>query len=576
MAEDIISYFDQDTNATENPGEDQTLAETEVRQPFIIQEELDKEKRGAVYRAVKGYFKDKVNGTTVDGKIVLEFSKGKKNLRAAQDKWAERGRFLHFTLIKENRETNDVINDISRMLRIKNKTFSFAGTKDRRGVTTQRCSGHKVDANKMIRINKGIRNCILGDYEYKKEPLRLGELYGNRFQIVLRNVQGSTKEKIEDSLLVMKEKGYINYFGMQRFGTSAVGSHTIGLEIIRQNWKNVIDKILQRRIGDRQEMDMARAIWEETKDPKQALEALPYSGCVAEKCVLNHFVKNKKPNDFFGAFGSIPRNLRHMYVHAYQSYIWNITASERISLYGSAKPVVGDLVVCNYKATAIELPPSISGNTAQKKTPTKPRGSAPKENELFQEEDELLVNVEYITDRNIAEYTILDVVLPTFGYDVKYPKNKVYSSYKSELNKDGINIDKLSSFFRDFNVAGNYRYLLERPTDLTYEFNTCTSLDQDLQPSLSSTKRNLLKSDFGIIPRSKEGSLSHEEVQETTDSVASVVPPNSTENEDKRDTTHLALKVCFNLKKGCYATMALREIMHTETSARAHAAMSTK
>lgn len=47
--------------------------------------------------------------------------------------------------------------------------------------------------------------------------------------------------------------------------------------------------------------------------------------------------------DKWKANHQIPRPLRTMYVHAYQSYIWNAVVSERIKL-SADQPIVGDLV----------------------------------------------------------------------------------------------------------------------------------------------------------------------------------------------------------------------------------------
>jgi tRNA(Glu) U13 pseudouridine synthase TruD len=45
-----------------------------------------------------------------------------------------------------------------------------------------------------------------------------------------------------------------------------------------------------------------------------------------------------------------------MYIHAYQSYVWNAIVSERLRLYGVEKPVVGDLVMDDPKEKEDEKP----------------------------------------------------------------------------------------------------------------------------------------------------------------------------------------------------------------------------
>jgi len=78
---------------------------------------------------------------------------------------------------------------------------------------------------------------------YVAEPLRLGDLYGNRFDIVLRNVHGDD-EQIASSITELQTLGFINYFGMQRFGTAEISTDRIGLAILKSDWQQAVELIM--------------------------------------------------------------------------------------------------------------------------------------------------------------------------------------------------------------------------------------------------------------------------------------------------------------------------------------------
>lgn len=58
--------------------------------------------------------------------------------------------------------------------------------------------------------------------------------------------------------------------------------------------------------------------------------------------MLNHLVSN--PGDHAGALRVLPENLRRMFVHAYQSYLFNRMLSARLQRCLSFEPVEGDIV----------------------------------------------------------------------------------------------------------------------------------------------------------------------------------------------------------------------------------------
>lgn len=51
-------------------------------------------------------------------------------------------------------------------------------------------------------------------------------------------------------------------------------------------------------------------------------------------------------NKYFSClfFNKVPRNMRLLYIHAFQSFVWNKIVSRRIKEFGMS-PIVGDIVI---------------------------------------------------------------------------------------------------------------------------------------------------------------------------------------------------------------------------------------
>lgn len=226
---------------------------------------------------------------------------------------ARGGEFLYFHLYKENKDTMDAVNAIQRTLRLKNKNFGYAGTKDRRAITVQAVTVQKLNAEDVVKMNAMNRNIKVGNFKYVKEPLKLGQLSGNRFGITLRQVSmlpesdngKSLRETIDESLTTLSQTGFINYFGMQRFGTHSVSTHVVGKILLESNWEAAVNMILMHRDSEDDTTKEARRIWKETKDAKKALTLLPRR-LIAERSILEYFAKSpSRASDFMGAINSV-------------------------------------------------------------------------------------------------------------------------------------------------------------------------------------------------------------------------------------------------------------------------------
>lgn len=405
------------------------------------------------------------------------------------------GDYLHFTLFKENKDTMDAVNQIARMLKIKANNFGFAGTKDRRAATVQRISAFHAKHQTLDFLNGQIPAIKMGDYKYSKYPIQLGDHGGNEFKITVKNVSVSrgqgcslkrrvqmTTQAVESAVSEMAKYGFINYFGLQRFGTHFVGTHELGKMLLMEDYDAVIDGILhvdpdymskvmsgsvEETPANRDEINRVRAIiqWKTARNAKAALQYMPRR-FGSEMNVISHLAKN--PRDPQGAILTITRGMRNLYLHAYQSYVWNHAVSHRWAKYGS-KVIPGDLVLVTSENAAVDIAEDAGDVSASG--------------------DGQFQRARHLTEAEVqsGKYTIFDLVLPCPGYDVLYPDNDIgefYVEFMSRPENGRLNPHQMRRAKKDFSLSGAYRNIVGKFIgEPKWEVRTYTDDNEQMRPT---------------------------------------------------------------------------------------------
>lgn len=450
--------------------------------------------------------------------------------------------YLQFVLYRRNKDIASVINQIASMLKVNATTFSYADAKDKRGITTQLCTAYRLPKERLQQLQKFNTNKALDEFQYliggnlKYVPakLSLGDCQGNHFSLAIRALAEkdlATAQSVQESVNHWCQRGFINFFGLQRFGNSATPFHLFGRAILRKDFKLAVRLLLRPQDGEASKIREAREHFRQHKDVVAALRMLP-PFLIPERAVLEGLLQHGiEANEL--AFRSIPLSIRVAYVEAYQNYVWNEMASARIATLSSEHAVVGDLVFAKTGAVGSESEPATK---KQKRDAGDVSGA--------------LTQILVLTEENVEEYGIDDVVLPLPGHSVVYPAHAIGSAYEKMLMTDGVDMTSWlgagGAHHHQYQLDGTYRYVIKKPFHVSAAVREYKNVNKPM----------LLTDVDGLL---------HRGLDTTTDAIeAAAIAAGDDEKEPSK--LQRALVLSFSLDYGSDATIAVRELMKQSSS----------
>ncbi|RMZ84098.1 hypothetical protein DV736_g6603, partial [Chaetothyriales sp. CBS 134916] len=520
IVKEILSLYESILSKPNNKSKDHPIVQTPLT--------TDRTVRAQIHADIRRVFDSRIESRTDhSGALVLSAasrhaagSNKNKNKTNGRLSWAEKGgEHLHFTLYKENKDSMEMVNLLARLLKTNSKTFRIAGTKDRRAATVQRVSAYRLDVNRLAGLNKTLRAAAVGNFQHKTTGLELGELSGNEFVIALRefsvtasppsspdrqqgreNPKQEVERQLAERVASLRQNGWINYFGLQRFGSFAIRSDVTGLKILQGDFEGACNSILNFNplilnegnntaaanttavdtIGtDDRDRAAAISIWCRTNRINEALHKMP-KRFSAETAVIRHL--GNSPSDHLGALLAIPRTQRTLWRRADDVF---------------------------ERARALTVGEAVSGR-----------------------------------------YSIFDIVLPTPGWDVEYPTNEsgdFYAAFMGSVDGGMLDPRDMRRKHRDFSLSGSYRKFLARIGPGTGTGTTSTEIR-----SYSRDDEPLLRTDLEVLPFSSS--------RKGTESIATPIDKGDDHNDDNGNEMKQAAILQFQLGVSQYATMALREL----------------
>ena len=264
-----------------------------------------------------------------------------------------KGRFTVAKVTLTNWETNRFCNNLAKKLGISRNRIFFAGTKDKRAVTSQI---FVIDAPQFKVAEVEINDVVIEVLGRTHQKIGFGNHRGNRFTIVVRGCSHQDGSPMtEDEALAEVERiksnmhqklgtgRFPNWIGPQRFGSGRAVTAEVGRSVVQHRWDEAVHTYISME-GEHESPEVA-TFRKHIRDHGITEEglALAPEWLGYERRMTEHLLNN--PEDHIGAFRKLPNNLQLMTIHALQSVVFNRSLRKRLEQNISiTRPEAGDLV----------------------------------------------------------------------------------------------------------------------------------------------------------------------------------------------------------------------------------------
>jgi tRNA pseudouridine13 synthase len=233
-----------------------------------------------------------------------------------------------FIMEKTELDTFNAIRIISKKTKIPIFEIGYAGLKDKHAITKQYISIPSKYNIKILVCN----NLNLNFIGYSNKKIKIGDLKGNKFSIVARDIKPNKIDNIYKKTKSFSLFGVPNYFDSQRFG-SVFNNEFIGKHLVKKNYETAV-KIFLTCYLKSEKKNMKNEKRNILKNWSK-LENITIRNKVFAQ-IINEYIKT---NSWLDAYKKIPANIREMHINAYQSYLWNECIKEILRVCINGKKI---------------------------------------------------------------------------------------------------------------------------------------------------------------------------------------------------------------------------------------------